>query len=93
MDLGLYHAEIGAVAGSPGRDHTAPQLLISLWLYAYSQGISSARELARRCEFEPEMGVRRNIFLSHAEDWGLFRSVSEIDFSLFRINNLQNLLF
>jgi transposase len=53
MDLSLYHAEICAVAGSPGRDHTAPQLLISLWLYAYSQGISSARELARRCEFEP----------------------------------------
>jgi transposase len=53
MDLSLYHAEIGAVAGSAGRDHTASQLLISLWLYAYSQGISSARELARHCEFEP----------------------------------------
>jgi transposase len=53
MDLSLYHAEISAVAGSPGRDHTAPQLLISLWLYAYSQGISSARELAHRSEFEP----------------------------------------
>jgi hypothetical protein len=32
---------------------TAPQLLISLWLYAHSQGISSAREIARRCAFEP----------------------------------------
>jgi len=28
-------------------------LLISLWLYAYSQGVSSAREIARRCEYEP----------------------------------------
>jgi transposase len=27
--------------------------LISLWLYAYSQGISSAREIARQCAFEP----------------------------------------
>jgi transposase len=53
VDLSLYHAEIVAVAGSAGRDHTSPQLLISLWLYAYSQGISSARELARRCEFDP----------------------------------------
>ena len=53
LDLSLYHAEINAVAGSAGRDHTAPQLLISLWLYSYSQGISSARELAQRCEFEP----------------------------------------
>jgi transposase len=53
LNLGLYHAKIAAVEGSAGRDHTAPQLLISLWLYAYSQGISSARELARRCQYEP----------------------------------------
>jgi transposase len=53
LHLNLYHAEIAAVEGHAGRDHTAPQLLISLWLYAYSQGISSAREIARRSEFEP----------------------------------------
>jgi transposase len=28
-------------------------LLISVWLYAYSRGISSAREVARQCAFEP----------------------------------------
>jgi len=39
--------------GSAGREHTDPRLLISLWLYAYSRGISSARELARQCEYEP----------------------------------------
>jgi transposase len=49
----LYLAKIAAVEGRAGRDHTSPQLLISLWLYAYSRGISSAREIARRCEFEP----------------------------------------
>jgi transposase len=53
LDLSRYHAEIAAVEGHAGRDHTAPQLLISLWLYAYSQGVSSAREIARRCAFEP----------------------------------------
>src|SRR5271155_878780 len=53
LDLSLYIAKIAAVEGRAGRDHTAPQLLISLWLYAYSQGISSAREIARRCAFEP----------------------------------------
>jgi transposase len=53
LDLGLYHAQIAAVEGSAGREHTDPQLLISLWLYAYSRGISSARELARQCEYEP----------------------------------------
>ena len=53
LDLSLYYAEIAAVEGEPGRDHTAPQLLISLWLYAYSRGISSAREVSRQCGFEP----------------------------------------
>ena len=53
MNLSLYHAKIAALEGRAGRDHTAPQLLISLWLYPYSQGISSAREIARQCAFEP----------------------------------------
>jgi transposase len=53
LDLGLYHAQIAAVEGRAGREHTDPQLLISLWLYAYSRGISSAREIARQCEYEP----------------------------------------
>jgi transposase len=53
LDLSLYHAQIAAVEGQPGREHTDPQLLISLWVYAYSRGISSAREVARQCEFEP----------------------------------------
>jgi transposase len=53
LDLSLYHDEIAAVEGRAGRDHTAPRLLISLWLYAYSRGISSARELSRQCDFEP----------------------------------------
>src|SRR5271157_1825606 len=53
LDLSLYYAQIAAVEGGAGRDHTDPQLLISLWLYAYSRGISSAREIARRCEYEP----------------------------------------
>src|SRR5476649_2258563 len=53
LDLGLYYAEIAAVEGQPGREHTDPHLLISLWVYAYSRGISSAREVARQCDFEP----------------------------------------
>src|ERR1022692_564911 len=53
LDLGLYYAGIAAVEGRAGREHTDPQVLISLWLYAYSRGISSAREMARRCEYEP----------------------------------------
>ena len=53
LDLSLYHAQIASVEGRAGREHTDPQLLISLWLYAYNRGISSAREIARQCEYEP----------------------------------------
>lgn len=53
LELRRYHEQIAAVEGSAGREHTDPRLLISLWLYAYSRGISSARELARQCEYEP----------------------------------------
>jgi transposase len=53
LELSLYYARIGAVEGRAGREHTDPQLLISLWIYAYSRGVSSARELARQCEYEP----------------------------------------
>jgi transposase len=53
LDLSRYYAAIAAVEGRAGRDHTDPQVLISLWLYAYSRGISSAREVERRCEYEP----------------------------------------
>jgi transposase len=55
LDLSKYHAEIASVEGQAGRDHTSPRLLISVWLYCYSQGISSAREIARRSEFEPAL--------------------------------------
>jgi transposase len=52
LDLRRYHEQIAAVEGSAGREHTDPRLLISLWLCAYSRGISSARELAPQCEPE-----------------------------------------
>src|SRR5271169_2585192 len=52
LDLSRYYADIAAVEGRAGRDHTDPQVLISLCLYAYSRGISSAREVARQCEYE-----------------------------------------
>jgi transposase len=53
LDLSLYHAQVASVEGRAGREHTDPQLMISLWLYAYNRGISSAREIARQCEYEP----------------------------------------
>jgi transposase len=53
MKLDGFYAPIQAVEGSAGRTPWDPRLLVSLWIYAYSRGISSAREIARRCTYEP----------------------------------------
>ncbi len=53
MDLGCYYEDIQAVEGVAGRDPIDPRLLISLWIYSYSEGISSAREISRLCEYHP----------------------------------------
>ncbi len=53
LDLGEFYAPIKAVEGVAGREPWDPRVLISLWVYAYSRGIGSARELARRCEYDP----------------------------------------
>jgi transposase len=53
LDLRGFTAEIESVEGVAGRPAYDPQLLISLWIYAYSEGVSSAREVARRCEYHP----------------------------------------
>jgi transposase len=53
LDLSAFYLAIASSAEEGGRPAIDPQLLISLWVYAYSQGIGSAREVARRCEFDP----------------------------------------
>jgi transposase len=53
VDLKAFYAPIKAVEGGAGRTPWDPQMLTSLWIYAYSRGISSAREIARRCVWEP----------------------------------------
>jgi transposase len=53
LDLEPFYAEIQSVEGVAGRPVWDPQLLISLWLYAYKEGVSSAREIARLCEYHP----------------------------------------
>jgi transposase len=53
LDLGAFREAIESVEGEAGRPAYDPRLLISLWIYAYSEGVSSAREVARRCEYHP----------------------------------------
>jgi transposase len=53
LNLRAFYQAIESSAEEGGRPAFDPQLLISLWVYAYSQGIGAAGEVARRCEFDP----------------------------------------
>ena len=53
VDWSGFYALIDAVEGVAGRRAWDPRLLSSLWIYAYSRGIGSAREVARRCGYDP----------------------------------------
>src|SRR6202165_6071378 len=53
LDLSPFYRAIDSSVEEGGRPAFDPQLLLSLWVYAYSQGIGSAREVARRCEYDP----------------------------------------
>jgi transposase len=52
LELSGYYEDIEAVEGVAGRAALDPRLLISLWIYAYSQAVGSAREVSRRCEYD-----------------------------------------
>ena len=46
-DLSRFAKQVKTVRGEAGRAAWEPQLMVSLWVYAYSEGISSAREIER----------------------------------------------
>ena len=50
MDLAAFYGSIRAVLDGPGRPTTDPQVLLGLWLLATTEGIGSARQLARLCD-------------------------------------------
>lgn len=52
-DLSGFYAPIKAVEGVAGREAIDPRLLISLWVWALSEGVSSAHEIERRCHYHP----------------------------------------
>jgi transposase len=47
LDLSRVWAPIQARENSPGRDASDPRMLLALWLYGLSEGVNSAREIAR----------------------------------------------
>jgi len=50
LDLSGFTAGLKVYEGEAGRSATDVRLLVALWLYAATQGVGSARELARLCE-------------------------------------------
>jgi len=50
VDLEDFYASIEAVEGEAGRPATDPQVLLAVWLLATSEGVGSARRLARLCD-------------------------------------------
>jgi transposase len=53
LEMTAFEAKIKAVEGRAGQSTLDPRILVALWIYGNSEGISSARELSRLCEYEP----------------------------------------
>jgi len=53
LDLGKFSEEQRAVEGDVGRSAISPHLLLSIWIYSYARGVSSARQISREMEHEP----------------------------------------
>src|SRR5712691_9986022 len=49
LDLAPFYEAIVARGSEPGRPAIDPKILVALWLYGTSEGVGSARELARLC--------------------------------------------
>lgn len=50
LDLSGFLKDIRSCQGVAGRPATDPAILLTLWLYASSQGVGAARELAELCQ-------------------------------------------
>lgn len=53
LDLSGFTKEIKSRQGQAGRAAWDPRLLLSVWVYAYSEQVTSAREIERLMEYEP----------------------------------------
>lgn len=53
LDLSPYQEDARAVEGKAGRPGWEPRLVVSVWVYGYSQGIGSARAIEELCQWEP----------------------------------------
>lgn len=53
LDLGSFRSGLRTQEGETGRAAWDPRLLVSIWIYALSEGINSAREIEKLMAYEP----------------------------------------
>jgi transposase len=53
LDLSGFLDQVKSQEGEKGRAAWDPRLLLSVWLYGYSEQVTSAREIGRLMEYEP----------------------------------------
>lgn len=53
LDLRRFSEGQRALEGEVGRSAISPRLLLSIWIYSYARGVSSARQISREMEHEP----------------------------------------
>ncbi len=53
FDLAAFQGKLKSVEGKAGRAAWDPRLLLSTWMYAYSEGVTSARAVSDLMEYEP----------------------------------------
>lgn len=77
VDMSAFEAAVRSREGTAGMPQTSPHLLLALWLYATTDGIGSARALARACESVSayrwlcgEVGVNHRILSEFRNDQG-----------------------
>ena len=59
LDWSRFEEDVKVVEGGKGRSSYDPRLLAALWIYAYSEGVNSARELVNNVVFDRFMQQSR----------------------------------
>ena len=66
LELGMFLSLARAVEGHAGRPTHSPQMLLTLWTYAISQGVGSAREIERLVNTDRAFGwIVGDVAVSH----------------------------
>ncbi|SPE18514.1 conserved hypothetical protein [Candidatus Sulfotelmatomonas gaucii] len=77
LNLEAFVEDVRATEGRAGRDAIHPRLLISIWIYAITRGIHSAREISRQMSYEPGLQWMSGLRIINHHTLSDFRSRNE----------------